>query len=226
LEVYIKRRGAPRREKGPRINENIRLSEMRLLGEDGTAYGVVSLEEARRLRQETGLDLVEVSPNAKPPVVKLIDYGRVKYDAQKKANEQKKKQAKTLLKEIQFRPNIEAGDLDTKMKRAERFLHQSDKVKMVMQFRGREMAHRDSGFDKFKNIISLVEKLGAIVESPPKMMGNRIITILSPDKKAIKQILKDRVREAKVIAMEEAGENPDADAEDTTQEATQESASE
>tara|TARA_Y100000590_G_scaffold470775_1_gene670223 strand:+ start:38556 stop:39125 length:570 start_codon:yes stop_codon:yes gene_type:complete len=177
--------------------------------EDGTAYGVVSLDEARKLREETGLDLVEVSPNAKPPVVKLIDYGRYKYDQQKKANEQKKKQAKTLLKEIQFRPNIEQHDLDTKLKRAEKFLHQSDKVKMVMQFRGREMAHRDQGFEKFKGIIEMVEKLGAVVESPPKMMGNRIITILSPDKKAIKQILKDRKREEKLLAEEAAAGNPD-----------------
>ena len=177
--------------------------------EDGTAYGVVSLDEARKLREETGLDLVEVSPNAKPPVVKLIDYGRYKYDQQKKANEQKKKQAKTLLKEIQFRPNIEQHDLDTKLKRAEKFLHQSEKVKMVMQFRGREMAHRDQGFEKFKGIIEMVEKLGAVVESPPKMMGNRIITILSPDKKAIKQILKDRKREEKLLAEEAAAGNPD-----------------
>ena len=222
MEVFIKRRGTPR-EKGPRINENIRTPEMRLTHEDGTAYGVVSLQEAQRLRAETGLDLVEVSPNAKPPVVKLIDYGRFKYDAQKKANEQKKKQAKTLLKEIQFRPNIEAHDLETKLKRAEKFLHQSDKVKMVMQFRGREMAHRDQGFDKFKGIIEMVVKIGGIVESPPKMMGNRIITILSPDKKAIKQILKDRIREAKLIAQEEAGETPDAE---TVDDAAQESASE
>ncbi len=195
---------------------------MRLTHEDGTAYGVVSLQEAQRLRQETGLDLVEVSPNAKPPVVKLIDYGRFKYDAQKKANEQKKKQAKTLLKEIQFRPNIESHDLDTKLKRAEKFLHQSDKVKMVMQFRGREMAHRDQGFEKFKAIIEMVVKIGGIVESPPKMMGNRIITILSPDKKAIKQILKDRIREAKLIAQEEAGETPDAEMDDAAQESASE----
>ena len=223
MEVCIKRRGAPRRDKGPRINDDIRTSEMRLTHEDGTQYGVVSLDEARRLRQETGLDLVDVSPNAKPPVVKLIDYGRFKYDQQKRANEQKKKQAKSLLKEIQFRPNIETHDLDTKLKRAEKFLHQSDKVKMVMQFRGREMAHRDQGFEKFKGIIEMVEKLGAVVESPPKMMGNRIITILSPDKKAIKQILKDRKREEKVLAEEAAGETSEAVADDAE---SQESATE
>jgi translation initiation factor IF-3 len=86
LEVCIKRRGGPKRERGPRINDDIRTPEMRLMHEDGTAYGIVSLDEARRHREETGLDLVEVSPNAKPPVVKLIDYGRFKYDQQKKAN--------------------------------------------------------------------------------------------------------------------------------------------
>ena len=124
---------------------------------------------------------------AKPPVVKIIDYGKFKYEQQKKAAEAKKKQVTVQLKEIQFRPNIETHDLETKLKRAEKFIGQGDKVKMVMQFRGREMAYKDQGLDKFKNIISNVEELGAIVESPMKMMGNRAITILSPNKKGVKK---------------------------------------
>ncbi len=132
------------------------------------------------------MDLVEVSPTAKPPVVKVIDYGKFKYDQQKKANEAKKKQAQVSLKEIQFRPNIEAHDLDTKLKRAEKFLEQGDKIKMVMQFRGREMAYRDQGMLKFKDILATVEELGSQVEADPKMMGNRIITIVAPTKKAVK----------------------------------------
>lgn len=169
---------------GPRINDQIRIPECRLMGEDGTAYGIVRLEEAKRIAADQGLDLVEVSPTAKPPVVKVIDFGKYKYDQQKKANETKKKQAQVSLKEIQFRPNIEAHDLETKLKRAEKFIGQGDKVKMVMQFRGREMAYRDSGMAKFREILKTVEQLGSQIESNPKMMGNRIITIVAPSKKA------------------------------------------
>ncbi len=157
--------------------------ECRLLVDGGEALGVTPIDRAREIADEMGLDLVEVSPNAKPPVVKLIDYGKFKYNQQKKANEAKKKTAVVQLKEIQFRPNIEAHDLETKLKRAEKFLSQGDKIKMVMQFRGREMAYRDSGLEKFKGIISLVEELGSVVESYPKIMGNRIITIVAPSKK-------------------------------------------
>lgn len=126
---------------------------------------------------------MEVSPTAKPPVVKLIDYGKFKYEQQKKANEAKKKTAVIQLKEIQFRPNIEKHDLETKLKRAEKFLDQNDKVKLVMQFRGREMAYRDAGMEKFQSIIQQVSEFGAQVEAEPKMMGNRIIAIMAPIKK-------------------------------------------
>ena len=146
-------------------------------------YGVVSMDRAREIANELGLDLVEVSPTAKPPVVKIIDYGKYKYTLQKKANEQKKKQAKVQLKEIQLRPNIEAHDLETKLKRAYKFLDQGDKVKFVMQFRGREMAYKEAGKEKFDNILEGVVEYGALIESPAKMMGNRIITILAPTKK-------------------------------------------
>ena len=156
---------------------------MRLISDDGDQYGVVSMTEALRIGEEQGLDLVEVSPNAKPPVVKLIDYGKYKYLAQKKANEAKKKQVTIQLKEIQFRPNIEKHDLDVKLKKAEKFLEQGDKIKLVMQFRGREMAYKQAGFEKFQGIIAQIVEMGAVVESEAKMMGNRIICIVAAAKK-------------------------------------------
>ena len=151
MEVTIKdkRRGGKGREKGPRVNEDIRAREVRLITENGDLLGVMSLEDAFLRKDEFGLDLVEVSPNAKPPVVKLIDFGKYKYNLQKKANEAKKKTTTAQLKEIQFRPNIEAHDLETKLKRAKKFLWQGDKVKMVMHFRGREMATKRSVLKNF-----------------------------------------------------------------------------
>lgn len=131
------------------------------------------------------MDLVEVSPNAKPPVVKLIDFGKFKYEQQKRKNEAKKKQVTSQLKEIQFRPNIEKHDLEVKLKKAQKFLNQGDKVKLIMQFRGREMANPELGKEKFKGICQSVIDFGGAVESDPKMMGNRIITIIAPDKKKV-----------------------------------------
>lgn len=172
---------------GVRVNEQIRIRECRLIGDDGHQYGIVTLAQAKLIAEDRGLDLVEVAPLAKPPVVKIIDYGKFKYEQQKKAAEAKKKQIVVQLKEIQFRPNIETHDLETKVKKAEKFLSQGDKVKMVMQFRGREMSYKDQGLDKFNSIIASLEEYGALVESPVKMMGNRAITILAPSKKAPKK---------------------------------------
>ncbi|MGB0453360.1 MAG: translation initiation factor IF-3 [Bacteriovoracaceae bacterium] len=197
-----------RKPQGPRTNHQIKVPECRLIRENGDLVGVVSIEEAMRHRDETGLDLVEVSPNAKPPVVKLIDYGKYKYDLQKKANEAKKKQTTAQLKEIQFRPNIEAHDLETKLKRGKKFLWQGDKVKMVMQFRGREMAYKEAGIEKFKSIIEDVVRLGATVESEAKAMGNRVIAIVAPDKKEIKRLKSLEPREEKPKAEELETENP------------------
>lgn len=141
------------------------------------------MAEARRISDEAGLDLVEVSPTAQPPVVKLIDFGKYKYELQKKAQEAKKKQIVIQLKEVQLRPNIEQGDLDTKLNHCRKFLDQGDKIKISMQFRGREMSYRDAGMEKFKAIIGQIVEMGAIIESEPKMMGNRIIAILASTKK-------------------------------------------
>lgn len=143
----------------------------------------MGLSKAFDIANEQGLDLVEVSPNAKPPVVKLIDYGKFKYQQQKKQSEAKKKQVTITVKEVKFRPAIDIHDLNVKLKNVFKFLGQGDKVKMLMQFRGREMAHKDIGLDKFKEIINqVIEETDAVVESPMKMMGNRAIAMLAPSK--------------------------------------------
>ena len=141
------------------------------------------MAEARRISDEHGLDLVEVSPTAQPPVVKLIDFGKYKYELQKKAQEAKKKQVVIQLKEVQLRPNIEQGDLDTKLNHCKKFLDQGDKIKISMQFRGREMSYRDAGMEKFKAIIAQIVEFGATIEADPKLMGNRIIAILASTRK-------------------------------------------
>ncbi len=191
--------GRGRKPQGPRVNDQIRVPECRLIGHDGSALGVVSIDEARRIAEDVGLDLVEVSPNARPPVIKVIDYGKYKYDQQKKANEAKKKQAQAQLKEIQMRPNIESHDLETKLKKVYGFLKDGDKVKMVMQFRGREMAYRDAGLEKFRSILAGICEYGATEESPAKLMGNRIISILAPEKKLIDKRIKDESKAAPAV---------------------------
>jgi translation initiation factor IF-3 len=151
------------------------------------------MSEARRISDEAGLDLVEVSPTAQPPVVKLIDFGKYKYELQKKAQEAKKKQVVIQLKEVQLKPNIDIGDLNTKLNHCHKFIEQGDKIKVVMQFRGREMSYREAGMEKFKSIMAQITEMGAIVEAEPKMMGNRIIAILASIKKPpVKKVEKDK----------------------------------
>ena len=154
-----------------------------MIGDDGKAYGVVTLAQARLMAESEGLDLIEISPNAAPPVVKMMDYGKYKYQIQKKLAEAKKKQIVIEVKEIKFRPNIEKHDLETKLNHIEKFLENGDKVKPLMQFRGREMAHKDLGLAKFDDIVKQVLEKGAVIESPSKMMGNRVIAMVAPGKK-------------------------------------------
>jgi translation initiation factor IF-3 len=167
----------------PRVNERIRAHEIRLIGDDGKQYGVVTLEQARLIAINADLDLIEVSPNATPPVVKLMDFGKYKYQLQKKAAEAKKKQVVIDIKEIKFRPNIEKHDLGVKLNHINKFLEDGDKVKLVMQFRGREMAHKEIGLGKFDEIVKKLVDEGALLEAPSKMMGNRVIAMVSPGKK-------------------------------------------
>lgn len=154
-----------------------------MIGDDGKAYGVVTLAQARIMADSEGLDLIEISPNANPPVVKMMDYGKYKYQIQKKLAEAKKKQVVIDVKEMKFRPNIERHDLEVKINHIEKFLDQGDKVKLLMQFRGREMAHKEIGLAKFDEIVKAVLEKGAIIEAPAKFMGNRVIAMVSPGKK-------------------------------------------
>jgi len=141
--------------------------------------GVMSVDDALRRAEEFGLDLVEVSPNADPPVCKILDYGKYKYEAQKKKNEAKKKQKVIEVKEIKMRPNIDEHDYQTKMRNVNRFLNDGDKVKLTMRFRGREMAHQEIGLNVLKRVQTDLEEL-AKVEAHPKMEGRQMIMVVAP----------------------------------------------
>ncbi len=172
-------RPMPRKDDGPRINSDIRANEVRLVDSEGNMKGVVKIDEALKLAEEEGLDLVEVSPNAEPPVCKILDYGKYKYEQQKKANEARKKQKTVDVKEVKMSPRIEKNDYDVKMRNATRFLKSGNKVKVSMRFRGREMAHQDIGRDLFAQMIEELGEL-ATVELKPKFEGRQMIMILAP----------------------------------------------
>ena len=176
----MQERRGDRNDSGPRVNDQIRTEQVRLVDAEGNMAGVVSLEEALRAAEEAGLDLVEISPNADPPVCKILDYGKYKYEQQKKAAEARKKQKTIDVKEVKIRPGIEDHDYGVKMRNARRFLEEGDKVKVTMRFRGREMAHQDIGRDllqKMKGELADICK----VELEPKMEGRQIIMVLVPD---------------------------------------------
>ena len=161
------------------MNEDIEARSVRLVGADGSMLGVVGIHEAMGAAQDAGLDLVEVSPNAEPPVCKVLDYGRFKYEAQKKKNEARKKQKTIEVKEIKMRPGIEQHDYDTKMRSVRRFLEEGDKVKVTLRFRGRELAHQEVG----RAVLQRVQtELGEAVkvEQFPKMEGRQMVMVMSP----------------------------------------------
>ena len=168
-----------REPSGPRINDQIRVREVRLITETGDNIGVVPIIEARQRAVDTGLDLVEISPDANPPVVKILDFGKYKYELQKKANEAKKNQKIVELKEIKVRPGIDDHDYDVKMRSIKRFFEEGDKVKVTLRFRGREMAHTSLGMDVLKRIKADVETI-AKVESEPRFEGRQMVMILAP----------------------------------------------
>lgn len=170
---------APPPKDGPRINDMIDVRQVRLVGADGEMVGVVSIHAALEAADEAGLDLVEVSPNADPPVCKLLDYGRFKYEAQKKKNEARKKQKVIEVKEIKLRPGIEDHDYFIKMKAARKFLENGDKVKVTMRFRGRELAHQDIGARVLDKVRDELEE-AAKVEQMPKMEGRQMVMVVSP----------------------------------------------
>ena len=173
---YFQRRTRP---KGPKTNERIRASEVQVISSEGKNLGTLSTQEAINIAKQEGLDLIEISPNANPPVCKIIDIGKYKYDQQKKAHKAKKKQKVMNLKEIKLRPVTEIHDYNFKIKNAQRFLTKGDKVKFTVQFRGREMQHTDLGYDLMKRITDDTASLGKI-EVKPKFEGRQIIMIIHP----------------------------------------------
>ncbi|MCQ0093163.1 translation initiation factor IF-3 [Roseovarius sp. M141] len=169
----------PTRDTGPRVNDRIRDPEIRLIGADGDNVGVVSGARALEMAVEAGLDLVEISPNAKPPVCKIMDFGKYKYETQKREAEARKKQKIIEVKEVKFRPNTDTHDYDVKMRNVFKFLENGDKVKITLRFRGREMAHQDLGRVLLQRIAADVEGTGK-VENMPKMEGRQMIMIVGP----------------------------------------------
>ncbi len=180
----------------PRINDRIRASEVRLVGPEGEQVGVVRVDIALRLAQESDLDLVEVSPNSNPPVVKIMDYGKFKYEAAQKAKEARKNQANTVLKEVRFRLKIDTHDYETKRKRAESFLQQGDKVKAMILFRGREQSRPEQGVRLLQRFAEDVAEFGQ-VESTPTIDGRNMVMIIGPLKtKADQKQQAKKTREA------------------------------
>ena len=179
----------------PRINDRIRASEVRLVGPEGEQVGVVRIDIALRLAQENDLDLVEVSPNSNPPVVKIMDYGKFKYEAAQKAKEARKNQANTVLKEIRFRLKIDNHDYETKRKRAEGFLKSGDKVKAMILFRGREQSRPEQGVRLLQRFAEDVAEFGQ-VESTPTIDGRNMVMIIGPLKSKADQKQKARQAEA------------------------------
>lgn len=161
------------------INEMIKAPEVRLIGAEGEQIGVVSREDALDRSANIGLDLVIVADNASPPVCKIMDYGKFKYEEQKKKNEARKKQKTIDVKEIKLRPNIDSHDYDVKMRSMLKFLNEGDKVKVTMRFRGREMAHQNLGLDVLNRVRDDLEKMSK-VEQFPKMEGRQMVMVLSP----------------------------------------------
>ena len=169
------------RNDGPRVNDRIRSPEIRLIGADGENVGVVPPSRGMALAEEAGLDLVEISPNASPPVCKIMDFGKFKYEQQKKESEARKKQKIIEVKEVKFRPNTDTHDYDVKMRNVTKFLGNGDKVKVTLRFRGREMAHQELGQRLLERVAADTEEIGK-VEQMPKMEGRQMVMMINPVK--------------------------------------------
>jgi len=166
----------------PRINDRIRVSEVRLVGPAGEQVGIVRIEDALRLAREAELDLVEVAPMARPPVAKLMDYGKFKYENAQKARESRRNQTNTVIKEMKLRPKIDIHDYETKKGHVVRFLKAGDKVKITIMFRGREQSRPELGYNLLKKLAADVDEFG-FVESSPKQDGRNMLMVLGPHKK-------------------------------------------
>jgi translation initiation factor IF-3 len=173
---YFQRRT---KDKGPKSNNRITAPEVQVIGSDGENIGIINTNEAISMAKEQGLDLIEIAPNAKPPVCKIIDMGKFKYDAQKKANVAKKKQKIFLLKEIKMRPVTETHDYDFKVKNAKKFIGKGDKVKFTIRFKGRELQHSHLGRELMDKIKTDMQDIGK-VELHPKFDGKQMIMVIQP----------------------------------------------
>ena len=169
----------PTRETGPRVNDKIRAPEIRLIGAEGENVGVVAPARALEMADEAGLDLVEISPNANPPVCKIMDFGKFKYEQPKRESEARKKQKIIEIKEVKFRPNTDTHDYEVKMRNVFKFLENGDKVKVTLRFRGREMAHQNLGRELLERVAEDTKEIGR-VEKFPKMEGRQMIMLIGP----------------------------------------------
>ncbi|MFL6178641.1 MAG: translation initiation factor IF-3 [Actinomycetes bacterium] len=170
----------------PRYNERIRAREVRLIGADGSQVGIKTLPEALTMARTLDLDLVEVAPLANPPVCRIMDYGKFRYEESQKAKESRKKTVHVSIKEVKLRPKIGKGDLDTKIRHMQEFLSEGHKVKVTLQFRGREMAHPELGSRLLDSVISQVDGLGK-VETQARLEGRNMTMVLAPEKRQVKK---------------------------------------
>jgi translation initiation factor IF-3 len=193
------------REREPRTNRRIRAREVMVVDETGKQLGVMPTDVALNRAQEAGLDLVEVAPDSSPPVCKILDFGRYKYQMKKRQNEAKKQATAQELKEVKLRPKTDEHDYDFKLKHARRFLEGGDKVKVTIMFRGREVIHKDIAFKRLERIAKDVQDLGK-VETMPRMEGRQMHMILAPDKVKLEKLEQKRKQEASAAkaAAEEA----------------------
>ncbi|CAK00550.1 translation initiation factor IF-3 [Bartonella tribocorum] len=169
----------PTQKDGPRSNQDIRVPHVQLINDEGQHQGVVSIQEALAMAAEAGLDLVEIVPNAEPPVCKIIDLGKLKYQTQKKAAETRKKQKVIEIKEIKVRPNVDVHDYGVKLKAIHRFIDHGDKVKITLRFRGREMAHQDLGLKLLQRVKEDTSEI-AKIELEPKLEGRQMMMVIAP----------------------------------------------
>ncbi|MBL8444117.1 MAG: translation initiation factor IF-3 [Zoogloeaceae bacterium] len=168
-------------DKKQRVNEEITAPEVRLVGDDGEQLGIVSLNAALNIAEEAGLDLVEIAPMAVPPVCKVMDFGKFKYQEQKRAHEARLKQKQVQVKEVKLRPGTDENDYQIKLRNLKRFLGEGDKAKVTLRFRGREMAHQEIGMRQLERIKLDLEEI-ALVEQMPKMEGRQMIMVIAPKK--------------------------------------------
>ncbi len=197
------RRGQKQHKKngGYRVNKDVVAPEVRLIDETGKAVGVMSSKEALEMAEDKGLDLIEIAPTAKPPTCKIMDFGKWKYENQKKDKESRKRQTIVVIKEVQFRPRTEDHDLNVKLRNARKFLLDGNKVKANLRFSGREMAHQEQGLKLLQRVIKLLDDV-AVVETNPKREGRQMFVLFNPDPAKIKEYKKEKERLRK---LEEAG---------------------